>query len=210
MPSGALRRYLECGILAHGFARPCCGECGHDCLIAFSCKGRGAHAGLICALTESTRRGNILKETVGFPIRRRLMLVVGTKLSVTGWSSSARTAAGCRIALATYNVATAENTVVTTNVSTSAMIAGACRVAAVCYHTRVSPKSPMTIAKKATGKWARRDVYVMASTGASQKQLQWWIDQQRHAQADPGSGAGNCKDVHGAAKVGKACLGPDR
>ena len=35
------RRYLECGILAHGFARARCGECGYDFLIAFSCKGRG-------------------------------------------------------------------------------------------------------------------------------------------------------------------------
>ena len=35
------RRYLECGILAHGFARARCGQCGHDFLIAFSCKGRG-------------------------------------------------------------------------------------------------------------------------------------------------------------------------
>ena len=34
------RRYLECGILAHGFARARCGACGHDFLIAFSCKGR--------------------------------------------------------------------------------------------------------------------------------------------------------------------------
>jgi hypothetical protein len=38
---GEFRRYLECGILAHGFARARCGECGHDFLIAFSCKGRG-------------------------------------------------------------------------------------------------------------------------------------------------------------------------
>jgi len=37
----ALRRYLECGILAYGFARARCGECGHDFLVAFSCKGRG-------------------------------------------------------------------------------------------------------------------------------------------------------------------------
>jgi hypothetical protein len=34
------RRYLECGSLAHGFARAHCGDCGHDFLIAFSCKGR--------------------------------------------------------------------------------------------------------------------------------------------------------------------------
>ena len=36
-----LRRYLECGILAYGFARARCPECGHDFLVAFSCKGRG-------------------------------------------------------------------------------------------------------------------------------------------------------------------------
>ena len=36
-----LRRYLECAILAHGFARARCAECSHDFLIAFSCKGRG-------------------------------------------------------------------------------------------------------------------------------------------------------------------------
>ena len=35
------RRYLECGVLAHGFARARCAQCGHDFLIAFSCKGRG-------------------------------------------------------------------------------------------------------------------------------------------------------------------------
>jgi len=37
----AFRRYLDCGILANGFARAHCDECGHDFLIAFSCKGRG-------------------------------------------------------------------------------------------------------------------------------------------------------------------------
>jgi hypothetical protein len=30
--------YLECGILAHGFLRPRCGECTHEKLVAFSCK----------------------------------------------------------------------------------------------------------------------------------------------------------------------------
>ena len=35
------RRCLTCGILAHGFARARCGQCGHDFLIACSCKGRG-------------------------------------------------------------------------------------------------------------------------------------------------------------------------
>jgi hypothetical protein len=35
------RRYLECGLLAYGLARARCGQCGHDFLIAFSCKGHG-------------------------------------------------------------------------------------------------------------------------------------------------------------------------
>ncbi|MFM8766626.1 MAG: transposase zinc-binding domain-containing protein, partial [Rubrivivax sp.] len=33
--------FLECGILAHGFLRLRCGECGHDKVLAFSCKRRG-------------------------------------------------------------------------------------------------------------------------------------------------------------------------
>ena len=35
------RRYLECGILAHGFARARCADCGHDFFVAYSCKCRG-------------------------------------------------------------------------------------------------------------------------------------------------------------------------
>ncbi|MCI0657583.1 MAG: transposase zinc-binding domain-containing protein [Acidobacteria bacterium] len=34
-------RYLDCGILANGFARVHCPACGHDEAVAFSCKGRG-------------------------------------------------------------------------------------------------------------------------------------------------------------------------
>ena len=37
----AFRKYLECGIFAHGFARARCGDCAHDYFVAFSCKGRG-------------------------------------------------------------------------------------------------------------------------------------------------------------------------
>ena len=36
-----LRRYLECGLLAHGFARVHCSRCMRDELVAFTCKGRG-------------------------------------------------------------------------------------------------------------------------------------------------------------------------
>ena len=36
-----LRAYLRCGILAHGFARLRCEDCGHERLLAYSCAGRG-------------------------------------------------------------------------------------------------------------------------------------------------------------------------
>jgi hypothetical protein len=36
-----LRRFLKCGVLAHGFARFHCDTCGTDRLVAFTCKGRG-------------------------------------------------------------------------------------------------------------------------------------------------------------------------
>ena len=36
----AFREYLKCGLLCHGFARAYCAGCGHDFLLAFSCKGR--------------------------------------------------------------------------------------------------------------------------------------------------------------------------
>jgi hypothetical protein len=32
-----LRAFLRCGILAHGFLRLRCDDCGHDRLVAFSC-----------------------------------------------------------------------------------------------------------------------------------------------------------------------------
>ena len=41
MAGGQPDAFLECGILAHGFLRLRCGECGHDKLLAFSCKRRG-------------------------------------------------------------------------------------------------------------------------------------------------------------------------
>ncbi|REG19069.1 transposase-like zinc-binding protein [Archangium gephyra] len=34
-------RYLECGVLTHGFARVRCVSCKDELLVAFSCKGRG-------------------------------------------------------------------------------------------------------------------------------------------------------------------------
>ncbi len=35
-----IERFLECGDPHHGFARLRCGDCGHGCILAFSCKAR--------------------------------------------------------------------------------------------------------------------------------------------------------------------------
>ena len=45
-----LRKFLECGTLAHGFARARCEKCGQDFLVAYSCKGRG-----VCASCNTRR-----------------------------------------------------------------------------------------------------------------------------------------------------------
>src|SRR5207245_8145232 len=34
------RKFLRCGVLAHGFARARCGDCAFERLVPFSCKGR--------------------------------------------------------------------------------------------------------------------------------------------------------------------------
>jgi hypothetical protein len=34
------RKYITCGVLAHGFGRARCPACGHDFLVAFSCRAR--------------------------------------------------------------------------------------------------------------------------------------------------------------------------
>lgn len=39
----AFRKYLECRVFAPGFARARCDDCGHDYLVAVSCKGRGVY-----------------------------------------------------------------------------------------------------------------------------------------------------------------------
>ena len=46
----AFRKYLECGIFVHGFARAWCDDCGHDYFVAYSCKGRG-----MCPLCNTRR-----------------------------------------------------------------------------------------------------------------------------------------------------------
>ena len=48
-----LRAYLRCGVFAHGFVRCRCDNCGHELLVAFSCKARG-----ICPSCAGRRMAN--------------------------------------------------------------------------------------------------------------------------------------------------------
>ena len=59
------RRYLDCGILAHGFVRARCGDCGHTVLIAFSGKGRG-----VCPSSNARRIAEVAAHRVEhvFPV----------------------------------------------------------------------------------------------------------------------------------------------
>ena len=54
-----LRGYLRCGVFAHGFVRAHCDACGHDLLVAFSCKGRGA-----CPSCAGRRMANVAAHLV--------------------------------------------------------------------------------------------------------------------------------------------------
>ena len=57
--------FLECGILAHGFLRLLCGDCGHDKLVAFSCKRRG-----FCPSCGARRMAQTAAHLVDHVIRR--------------------------------------------------------------------------------------------------------------------------------------------
>jgi hypothetical protein len=48
-----LRDYLKCGVFAHGFTRCRCDTCGHDLLVAFSCKARS-----VCPSCAGRRMAN--------------------------------------------------------------------------------------------------------------------------------------------------------
>ena len=81
--------FLECGILANGFLRLHCGDCGHDKLVAFSCKRRG-----FCPSCGARRMAQTAAHLVGhviphvpvrqwvlsLPIPLRLLLAAQPKL----------------------------------------------------------------------------------------------------------------------------------
>jgi len=53
------RRYLDCGLLCHGFARLRCPQCGYERLVAFSCKGK------LCPSCLARRAGDTAAWLVG-------------------------------------------------------------------------------------------------------------------------------------------------
>lgn len=85
------RKYLRCGVLAHGFVRLRCAACKHERLLALSCKGRG-----FCPrcggrrMTERAREleGNVLpvvpvrQWVLSFPYRLRFLLATNHKLTL--------------------------------------------------------------------------------------------------------------------------------
>jgi hypothetical protein len=52
------RRYLDCGLLPHGFSRVRCPACGFERIVAFSCKGR------LCPSCQARRTGDIAADLV--------------------------------------------------------------------------------------------------------------------------------------------------
>lgn len=85
----AFDAFLECGILAHGFVRLRCADCGHDKLVAFSCKRRGFCP--LCGARRMAQTAAILVDHVilhvpvrqwvlSLPIPLRLLLAAQPKL----------------------------------------------------------------------------------------------------------------------------------
>src|SRR5689334_2396084 len=59
---GKFRKFLRCGVLAHGFARVRCADCTFERLVPFSRKGRG-----FCPLRRMAERAAISSSTSSRP-----------------------------------------------------------------------------------------------------------------------------------------------
>ncbi len=67
--SEVVNEYLRCGDLKEGFARVRCPDCGHEYLLAFSCKGRWFCP--CCHAKKVIQFGELLKNTILYPIPHR-------------------------------------------------------------------------------------------------------------------------------------------
>ncbi|MBL8342835.1 MAG: transposase, partial [Rubrivivax sp.] len=65
--------FLKRGILAHGFLRLRCGDCGHDKLVAFSCKRRG-FCPSCCARRMAQTAAHLVDQVIPHvPVRQRVL-----------------------------------------------------------------------------------------------------------------------------------------
>jgi hypothetical protein len=75
---GDFRSYLECGVLAFGFARVRCGDCGEERLLAFSCNGRG-----VCPSCNARRMAEVAAhltdQVLPLPPNRQWVLSLPTR-----------------------------------------------------------------------------------------------------------------------------------
>jgi hypothetical protein len=66
------RRYLACGILSYGFAQARCPDCGHDFLVAFSCKAARAVPLVHRPADGGVRGASDRSRLPPLPVRRRV------------------------------------------------------------------------------------------------------------------------------------------
>ena len=64
-----VEEYLRCGDLKEGFARVRCSDCGHEYLLAFSCKGRWFCPA--CHMKKVIQFGDFLNDNILYPIPHR-------------------------------------------------------------------------------------------------------------------------------------------
>jgi hypothetical protein len=94
-----LRAYLKCGLFSEGFARAHCDACGHDLLVAFSCKVRTACpscAGRRMANTAAAIVDRVLPDNV--PVRQYVLTLPYELRKLAAFKADVLTAIG-RIAV---------------------------------------------------------------------------------------------------------------
>ena len=96
-----LRAYLSCGLYSAGFSRAHCDACGHDLLVAFSCKSRTACpscAGRRMANTAAAIVDRVLPDNV--PVRQHVLTLPYELRRLAAFNADVLTAIG-RIAVET-------------------------------------------------------------------------------------------------------------
>lgn len=70
-----LRAYLDCGVLSCGFSRAICRGCGHEIVVAFSCKKRGACPSCSARRTCNSAANLVDRVLPDVPIRQWVLSV---------------------------------------------------------------------------------------------------------------------------------------